>query len=372
MTMAKLTKKSRQAYFKYLGLGEYNKANILKFQKKYFTRAKDHDGKYGVNTDRLLRHVYNVTKYTKNFKPEEFKCGCGGKYCTGYPSYMKKTELVNLQTIRTHYGKSMTITSGLRCRKFNSKLSGSSTESAHLTGYAADYYIAGVTDTLANRKKAIEYIRKLPAHHWTYGNGWCSKLYAVNAPNMGNAMHTDSLKATASTIKLATLASAVKVSNASKLNSTAIALAWPKGTKKSKYHYPKGSATPAFKKALNKAYPNRKKWNKKSKKGVACDVAVGTVVRASGVDKKFPRGYTEQLPYMKKSKKWKKVKYTYKKSQIRGGDIFHYKGHVCMAVNINGKPYLYEAQLHKENYAHISSIKKVLKKHSKMHVYRAK
>lgn len=162
------------------------------------------------------------------------------------------------------------------------------------------------------------------------------------------------------------------MTSAEKLNKQAIALAWPKGTPKAKYHYPKGHATPAFKKALKKAYPKRSKWNKLSRKGVACDVAVGTVVRTSGVDKKFPRGYTEQLPYMKKSKKFKKVKYSYKKSQIKGGDIFHYKGHIAMAVTINGKLYLYEAQLHKKNYAHISSIKKVLKKHSKMNVYRAK
>lgn len=156
------------------------------------------------------------------------------------------------------------------------------------------------------------------------------------------------------------------------LSDVAVSLAWPKGTAQSKYHYPKGSATAAFKTALNKAYPNRSKWNARSKRGVACDVAVGTVVRTSGVDKKFPRGYTEQLPYMKKSSKWKKVSYSYKKSQIKPGDIFHYKGHICMAVSINGTLYLYEAQFHKKNYAHISSISKVLKKHSKMNVYRAK
>ena len=34
-------------------------------------------------------HFYNVNKYTKNFKPEEFKCECNGRHCTGYPDYMK-------------------------------------------------------------------------------------------------------------------------------------------------------------------------------------------------------------------------------------------------------------------------------------------
>ncbi len=29
--------------------------------------------------------VYNVKNYCKNFNLKEFKCGCGGKHCTGYP-----------------------------------------------------------------------------------------------------------------------------------------------------------------------------------------------------------------------------------------------------------------------------------------------
>ena len=87
--MALLTEATRIKYFEKLGLGEYNEANIKKLQKKYL-RKKDVDGIYGTNTDNLLRHVYNVKAYTKNFEPEEFKCECGGRYCTGYPTYMKK------------------------------------------------------------------------------------------------------------------------------------------------------------------------------------------------------------------------------------------------------------------------------------------
>ena len=68
--MALLTTAQRKARFKYLGLGEYNKANISRFQKKYL-RKKDVDGVYGPDTDRALRHVYNVKKYTKNFS-----CSC--------------------------------------------------------------------------------------------------------------------------------------------------------------------------------------------------------------------------------------------------------------------------------------------------------
>lgn len=194
--MALLTEKQRKARFKYLGLGEYNKENIKKFQKKYL-RPQDADGKYGTDTDKALRHVYNVTKYAPNFKPEEFKCECGGKYCTGYPSYMKAVELKNLQSIRAHYGKPITVTCGLRCKTYNSKLNGSIENSLHLTGYACDFYQKGVTDTLANRKAAIKWIKTLPHHHYTYGDGINSYGYGVSAPYMGNALHTDTSKPTA-------------------------------------------------------------------------------------------------------------------------------------------------------------------------------
>lgn len=204
--MALLTVAERKTRFKYIGLGEYNPANIKKLQKQYM-RPKDVDGVYGINTDRVLRHVYNVKKCTKNFSPEEFKCECGGKYCTGYPTYMKQVELKNLQSIRTHFAKPMKITSGMRCSKYNNSLRGSlKGTSKHLTGYAADYYIAGVTDTLANRKKAIAWIKKLPNHGYTYGNGINSNGVNLSAAYMGACLHTDSNKPKTTTVKLAAAA----------------------------------------------------------------------------------------------------------------------------------------------------------------------
>lgn len=191
--MALLTLEERKARFKFLGLGEYNEANIKKLQKKYL-RARDVDGIYGTDTDRLLRHVYNVKKVTKNFEPEEFKCECGGRYCTGYPSYMKQVELKNLQSIRAHFGKPMKVTCGLRCRPYNNSLPGSIPNSKHLTGYACDFYMNGVTDTLANRKSAIAWIKKLPNHNYTYGNGINSYGFGLAASYMGNALHTDTNK----------------------------------------------------------------------------------------------------------------------------------------------------------------------------------
>lgn len=190
--MAILSEVTRKKYFKYLGLGEYNNTNLRKLQKTYM-RSQDVDGAYGPATDRLLRHLYNVKLCAPSFKPTEFRCTCG--HCTGYPSYMKRVELKHLQKIRDHYDRPMIITSGLRCKHANGSSTGSIQNSLHLVGRACDFYMTGVTDTLANRKKAIKYIKTLPNHHYTYGNGINSNGVAVSAPYMGNALHTDVNKA---------------------------------------------------------------------------------------------------------------------------------------------------------------------------------
>ena len=190
--MITLSDDKRKELFEYLGLGKVNKTNIKKFQRSAFGKSSSEvDGIFGPKTDTALMHWYNVFKYTKNFDPKEFKCECGGRYCTGYPDYMKPNELKNIQAIRNHWGRPITVTCGLRCKTYNRKLNGSIQNSKHLTGQAIDFYQLGVTDTLANRKKAIKWIKKLPNHTYTYGNGINSYGYSVRAPYMGNALHTD-------------------------------------------------------------------------------------------------------------------------------------------------------------------------------------
>ena len=190
--MALLSKEDRKKRLEFLGFTNDEKG-IKALQKKYM-RKQDVDGNYGPDTDKVLRHVYNVTKYTKNFSPEEFKCECGGRYCTGYPTYMKRVELEHLQKIRTHFDKPMKVTCGMRCKPYNNSLVGSIPNSLHLSGYACDFYMPGVTDTLSNRKKAVNWIKKLPNHHYTYGDGINSQGYSVRASYMDNALHTDTSK----------------------------------------------------------------------------------------------------------------------------------------------------------------------------------
>ena len=192
--MALLLKSTRKKWMTLLGY-KYCKSGILKMQKDYFMRKSDCDGIYGKDTDKLLRHLHHVFVYTKhdNFKPEEFRCPCG--HCTGYPTWMRANELKHIQTIRSHYGKPMEITSGLRCEYENNRLSGSSKKSGHLSGKAVDFVTRGVTDTLEARRRTIKFLKKLKNHKFSYGDGIAVEgsgtPYYKFAPSMGNAMHTE-------------------------------------------------------------------------------------------------------------------------------------------------------------------------------------
>ena len=305
--MALLTEEQRKERFEYLGLGEYNEANIKKFQKKYL-RKQDVDGEYGVDTDNALRHVYNVKRYTKSFAPEEFKCDCGGRYCTGYPTYMKKAELINLQKIRNHYGVPMKVTQGVRCTGRNRELRGSVVNSGHLKGYACDFYMGGVTDTLANRKAAIKWMKKLDNTEYIYGNGINSNGYAVNAPYMENAMHYEAHKAVEAPAK--------KKTNGDKIAEKAWEYAYH-SSKDKNAKYPSGKPKPAYTKALDKHFGKNRKWSMPARKGASCDVFDATCIRAAGLGK-APRGMGRS--WMDASKNFKRVKNP-TPNNVKDGDI---------------------------------------------------
>lgn len=101
-------------------------------------------------------------KEFKNFKYSEFKCKCKGKYCNGYPVAFSYDLAKNLQNIRSHFGKPLTITSPLRCETWNSKQGGVK-NSKHKKGWACDFYIKGVSyNTLA------KYVKTLPYFNYCY------------------------------------------------------------------------------------------------------------------------------------------------------------------------------------------------------------
>lgn len=200
--MALLDIKTRQKYLKELGfytgnvdgvVGTLTKQAYKNLQNKYFTRAKDKDGLYGNNTDILLRSAYNF-KDVANFKITEFKCKCGGKYCTGYPAVISKSLADNLQVMRNKYGKSITITSGLRCSTYNKQIGGVS-GSSHTKGSAADIYISGQSNTHTGRVALVNYWDTLSNAKYAYCNGYMKYVgkssTVYNSKTMGNATHVN-------------------------------------------------------------------------------------------------------------------------------------------------------------------------------------
>ena len=187
-----LSVKKRQEYLKALGYytgeidgkaGKLTKAAYKALQDEHFIRAEDKDGIYGKDTEKLLKNAYYVKTYTKNFRLKEFRCKCGGKYCTGYPVVLDTQFLKNIQKVRDKFG-AINISSGIRCEKRNASLSGSSSNSRHKQGKAADIYNKK-TQTLAGRKEIMSYWKTLPNWRWTYCNE------GGNYPNMGTAVHID-------------------------------------------------------------------------------------------------------------------------------------------------------------------------------------
>lgn len=76
---------------------------------------------------------------TQNFKVKEFACN-------GYDEVKIDTNLVQiLQKIRTHFGKSVTVTSAYRPEAYNKTIKTASKTSKHILGRAADIKISGVS-----------------------------------------------------------------------------------------------------------------------------------------------------------------------------------------------------------------------------------
>lgn len=76
------------------------------------------------------------------FKREEFRCKCGGQYCSGFPAEPKETMVRIADQLRKNLGVPITVVSGLRCPTWNT-LQGGVENSQHMYGEAADIYAAG-------------------------------------------------------------------------------------------------------------------------------------------------------------------------------------------------------------------------------------
>ena len=152
---------------------------------------------------------------------------------------------------------------------------------------------------------------------------------------------------------------------------------WPMGTPMKKRGYPNGSPTPEFKKDLKAAYPNRDNWSTQPRKGASCDVAVGVVIRASGADKKWPRGLDEVELYcktMRGKRLWQRIKDP-KESNLIPGDVIYQifdsgAGHISIYLG-NGK--IANAHYYGKSYMVVQKYKNKVRKPSecrKFYVYR--
>ena len=133
----------------------------------------------------------------------------------------------------------------------------------------------------------------------------------------------------------------------------ALELAWPRGTGSATYSFSGGSATPAFRAALDQVYPQHNSWGAGPRVGASCDVFVGTVIRASGFDPDFPRGHDEQFAYLPNYPKWARISYSGKPEELQSGDVITYirnsgGRHTCIYYRSpDGKNCLIEAQIEK-------------------------
>lgn len=198
-----LSIKKRQQYLKDLGFynglidgkeGAKTKKAYKDLQVKYFTKSKrpnDRNGIYGKNTDILLRnaHLFYENKI-KHFRLEEYRCKCTS-YCTGYPALLDKNLLIGEDKLREHYGKSITNSCGLRCKKHNADVGGSKT-SGHLKGKACDMYIKEYSDTFDHRKNIVNYWTYELGYYHAYTNGYRvlnKKVSYPKVPSMGKYTH---------------------------------------------------------------------------------------------------------------------------------------------------------------------------------------
>lgn len=80
----------------------------------------------------------DITYFTR----EEFRCKCGGKYCSGFPAEPQEQLVKIADRLRKNLGVPVTVVSGLRCPTWN-RIQGGVADSQHMYGEAADIYAAG-------------------------------------------------------------------------------------------------------------------------------------------------------------------------------------------------------------------------------------
>lgn len=98
----------------------------------------------------------------KYFDRSEFACKCGGKYCNGFPAEPNQTLIQVADRVREHFGNTIIVSSGVRCKQHNANVGGAS-GSRHKSGKAMDFCVANKTAS-----EVLAYVQKQPEIRYSY------------------------------------------------------------------------------------------------------------------------------------------------------------------------------------------------------------
>lgn len=96
------------------------------------------------------------------FTREEFRCKCGGKHCGGFPAEPEEKLVRLAQRVREHFGRPVTVSSGLRCPAHNARVGGVA-NSRHLSGKAMDFCVSGYS-----AEAVLSFVRRQPDIRYAY------------------------------------------------------------------------------------------------------------------------------------------------------------------------------------------------------------
>ena len=104
----------------------------------------------------------DVWQEVRFFEKEEFRCHCGGKYCSGFPASVDGLLLTLADRVRAHFDAPVILSSGLRCPVHNKNVGGAAA-SRHMSGKAMDFRVKG-----KGSAAVLEYVMQQPEVRYTY------------------------------------------------------------------------------------------------------------------------------------------------------------------------------------------------------------
>lgn len=177
-----MTVKQKQHLLAYLGYytgtidgsyGPQTQAATEAFQLGYSLTA---DGRFGPDTEKRILEVIATGEEPKSaegitgtfwddiryFDREEFRCKCGGKYCSGFPVEPEQLLVEQADQVREHFGAPAYVSSGVRCEIHNAAVGGVA-GSRHKLGKAMDFRVEG-----KSASAVLAYVKTLPAIRYAY------------------------------------------------------------------------------------------------------------------------------------------------------------------------------------------------------------